>query len=85
MLPRGESGPTLAAFAQVDPDAVGQGEQRFVWRNDDSVPAGLRNLIAHPYGVLNVHRVFEIASNEPVDLCYCPKRVPGERVRRRRR
>jgi hypothetical protein len=24
MLPRGDSGPTLAAFAQVDPNAVGK-------------------------------------------------------------
>jgi uncharacterized protein YutE (UPF0331/DUF86 family) len=30
--------------------------------------AGLRNLIAHQYGVLNVDRVFEIATNELEDL-----------------
>jgi uncharacterized protein YutE (UPF0331/DUF86 family) len=30
--------------------------------------AGLRNLIAHQYGVLNVDRVFAIASNELDDL-----------------
>ena len=28
LLPRGESGPTLAAFAQVDPNAVGKASQR---------------------------------------------------------
>ena len=30
--------------------------------------AGLRNLIAHQYGVLNVDRLFAIASNELDDL-----------------